>query len=175
MKELELCHRGLDLDSISLNGTTCVFSNFEHALRIPVADGQIASQIVPQEPYGKNPQNVAPELLKSEAFDGNAVDLWSAGIILFQMLLGGSALFDAPIPEDPKYDEICVQSNLKGALQRWMPNESHLSAEAMDLLERMLIATPSKRLMLSEVQNHPWVKANDVSVPDNIIEKGLTL
>jgi serine/threonine protein kinase len=160
LKDLEICHRGLDLDSILLKGKTCIFSNFEHALRIPASEGQNAL-INSQEPHGKNPQSVAPELLKSEPFDGNAVDLWSAGVILFQMLLGCIALFDAPIAEDSKYDEICARSDLKGALQRWMPDEEHpLSAEAIDLLERMLKAEPQKRLTLSGVQNHPWVTAD---------------
>ncbi|GAX14545.1 hypothetical protein FisN_6Lh324 [Fistulifera solaris] len=161
LKNLEVCHRGLDLDSILLKGATCTFSNFEHALRIPVSDGQTAV-IRSQEPHGKNPQNVAPELLKSEPFDGNAVDLWSAGVILFQMLLGCIALFDAPIAEDSKYDEICIRSDLKGALQRWMPNDQHpLSAEAIDLLKGMLKADPHKRLTLPGVQNHPWVMADN--------------
>lgn len=164
LKELEICHRGLDLDSILLKGTTCVLSNFDHALRIPVWEGQNAI-IDSQEPHGKNPQSVAPELLKSEPFDGNAVDLWSAGIILFHMLLGGSALFDAPISEDPKFDEICIRSDLKGALQRWMPDEPHLSAEALDLLEKMLKTVPQKRLTLSAVRNHPWVTKGDCAAP----------
>ncbi|GAX22076.1 hypothetical protein FisN_6Hh324 [Fistulifera solaris] len=161
LKDLEICHRGLDLDSIHLKGATCIFSNFEHALRIPVFNGQSAF-ISSQEPHGKNPQSVAPELLKSEPFDGNAVDLWAAGVILFQMLLGCIALFDAPIAEDIKYEEICIRSDLKGALQRWMPDDSHpLSAELVDLLERMLKADPHKRLTLSGVQNHPWVMADN--------------
>ena len=152
------------MDSILLKGTTCILSNFDRALRIPVLEGQSAL-IGSQEPHGKNPQSVAPELLKSEPFDGNAVDLWSAGIVLFQMLLDGSALFDAPIAEDPKYDEICINSNLKGALQRWMPDEFHLSAEAIDLLERMLRAEPQKRLTLSAVRNHSWVIKGDCTPP----------
>ena len=34
----------------------------------------------------------------------------------------------------------------------------HISAEAKDLIGRLLVKDPASRLALSEVENHPWIR-----------------
>ena len=156
-----LCHGNLSLDHVLLQGaTTCTFAHLQNALRIPTTDDGLPCQMEPQPPMGNiNPQYVAPELLKQLPFDGFAVDLWSTAIMLFLMLLGKEALFDAPVPEDKKFQEICIQSDLKGALKRWRKQDDiiKIDSDALDMLQGLLKEDPSCRLTLAEVKAHPWM------------------
>jgi serine/threonine protein kinase len=112
---------------------------------------------------GSNPQYVAPELMlkNDDPFDGYAVDLWACGVMLFVMLLGSDHLFAAPVPDDRKFQEICVRSNLKNHVRDLgsssKKNAIGVSDAALDLLQRMLRAEPRDRLTLSQVQEHPWL------------------
>ena len=142
LKQLELCHRNLSLENILLQGTTCTIGHFENALRIPT-EADNSYLIEPQLPAGTNPQCLAPELFQNQPFDGYAVDLWSTAVMLFLLLLGNDALFDAPVCEDKKFKEICIRGNLKGALERWQDKTvAVVSDDALDLLQSMLRAEP---------------------------------
>lgn len=146
-----------------MRGNTCDLVDLGSALRIPTSDdSNVLHLIEPQPTCGMtNPQFVAPELLKDEPFDGYAIDLWAAGIILFIMLLGNDGpLFAAPLPEDRKFKEISIRANLKVVLQRWNENNQHkhaVSDDARDLLQKMLRAEPKDRLSLAQVRQHAWV------------------
>lgn len=142
-----------------LRGASCTFAHLVHALRIPCSDDGMVLLIEPQVPCGANPQSIAPELLNNEAFDGGVVDLWSTGVMLFAMLLGYETLFDAPIPEDKRFKEICIRGNLKA----YAPET--LSDSAIDLLQGMLQAAPRDRLSLEAVKAHPWVTVEEVTLP----------
>jgi serine/threonine protein kinase len=125
---------------------------------------------------------VAPELLLNKPFDGYAVDLFAAGVMLFVMLLGSEALFVAPLPEDRKFQDICVEGNLKELLQRMESKHSKsfsISIDATDLLQKMLRAEPKDRLSLSQIQQHAWVTqggADGATAPKSRVElsSGLT-
>jgi serine/threonine protein kinase len=117
---------------------------------------------------------VAPELLRNEPFDGYAVDLWAAGVMLFTMLFGAGALFAAPVAEDRKFRMIC-EGNLRELVRERQASwdapmttsseppspegasSSGVSNSAVDLLQHMLRPDPSARLTLSEVVRHEWV------------------
>ena len=161
---LELTHRSLALEHVLLQGSTVTLAHLEHVLRIPTAESDVVHLIEPQFPCGNNPQYMAPELLRQEAFDGYAVDLWSTAVMLFLILLGkNDVLFDAPVPEDRKFKAICIQGDLKGALVR--DRTVSISEEALDLLQGMLRADPRDRMTLADVQAHPWVTADNVAPP----------
>ena len=146
------------------------------ALRIPYTSGT-PSMIEPQPPCASNPLYVAPELLRDEPFDGYAVDLWSAAIMLYLMLLGPELLFVAPVMEDRIFHKICVDGNLRQALRKRSAkqnkasgntssaNNNTITEEAIDLLQGMLRADPKARMTLSDVQQHPWVLAGDANDP----------
>ena len=178
---VELCHRDVSLQNMLLSGTRCTLMNLSCALRIPTDPGTgVPRMIEPQPPCASNPQTVAPELLRNEPFDGYAVDLWAAGVVLFTMLLGADALFAAPVVEDRKFRMIC-EGNLRqlvmeiqdAHLAAIVANQSSpssaeapkpplgLSDSAIDLLQQMLRPEPRSRLTLSQVQSHEWVMGNE--------------
>jgi serine/threonine protein kinase len=96
----------------------------------------------------------APEVIgKKEVVDAFAIDLWSAGVVLFVMLVG-LAPFKWAHPTDKRYAKIC-----KGGLKDLMDTlDIPLSPEACDLLQGFFWADPRRRLTLAEVMEHPWVQ-----------------
>lgn len=124
---------------------------------IDVSGGTMRRLINPQHPCGK-PNYISPEVLQSEqAFDGFAIDLWATAVILFIMLVGLPP-WEFAREEDPRY-RMVVRGGLTRMLRSW---DREISPDAADLLQRMLRADPRQRLSLLEVQDHPWVTAQDV-------------
>jgi serine/threonine protein kinase len=99
---------------------------------------------------------MAPEVFMSaDAFDGFAIDLWAAGIVLFELLVGKRP-FAVPDPVDENFYTISVEGDRAWLLQQ--AKGIDLSDGAVDLLQKMLWCEPAKRLTLSQVVSHPWVR-----------------
>jgi len=124
-----LCHRNISLDTILLNGNRCQISGLDCSLRIPREKPDQWNLLQPQPIQGTNIQYAAPELFASEPFDGYAIDLWSAGIILFVLLFGAETLFAAPFVEDPKFQQICVDVNLRQIIKQQYGQEQQLKKQ----------------------------------------------
>jgi serine/threonine protein kinase len=162
-----ICHRDVSLETILVKDyKTCVLKGCSTFLRVTyaaddggvtdVSEGTLRLLTHPLIPCGK-PNYISPEILKSEeAFDGFAVDLWASAVILFIMLVGVPP-WEFANAEDPRY-RIVTSGGLVRMLESW---KRPISASAADLLQKMLKEDPRQRLSLTEVQNHPWVLADE--------------
>ncbi|RKP01096.1 hypothetical protein CXG81DRAFT_12409 [Caulochytrium protostelioides] len=91
-----------------------------------------------------------PEMV--EGRDHNEkVDLWSLGILCYEFLVG------VPPFEDPSSYRATYKRIARVDLQ--FPD--YLSADARDLISRLLIYTPEDRLPLSQVLQHPWIQRHN--------------
>jgi len=150
----------------------CLIIDMGMCLRVPyndaersgvvtdVAKGALRRLIKPQGVCGKH-NYMSPEIFENKAsFDGFAVDLWAAGVILYIMLTGFPP-YDQASRTDQRFDLI-INGKLMKQLKSWGIN---LSADAGDLMQSMLRLHPKERLNLSEVLSHPWVVNEDVQEP----------
>lgn len=102
----------------------------------------------------------SPEVFRNtEPFDGFAIDMWAAGVILYIMLTGFPP-YDQASRTDQRF-ELVVSGKLMRQLKNW---GIILSPEAGDLLQNMLQLNPKDRLTLAQVMAHPWVTNPDVQV-----------
>mmetsp|Transcript_24575 Transcript_24575/g.50741 ORF Transcript_24575/g.50741 Transcript_24575/m.50741 type:complete len:106 (-) Transcript_24575:2764-3081(-) len=96
---------------------------------------------------------MSPEICRNEEpFDGFAVDMWAAGVILFTMLTGYPP-WEYAMPSDDRF-RFMAGGFLVQMLTEW---NTGLSCDAMDLLQRMLFLDPRDRLSLDQVRAHPWM------------------
>ncbi|URE18814.1 SNF1-related protein kinase [Musa troglodytarum] len=92
-----------------------------------------------------SPNYAAPEVISGKLYAGPEVDVWSCGVILYALLCGTLPFDDENIPN--------LFKKIKGGIYT-LP--SHLSALARDLIPRMLIVDPMKRITIREIREHPW-------------------
>lgn len=96
---------------------------------------------------------MSPEIYQNkDPFDGYAVDMWAAGVILFLMLTGFPP-WERACQTDERFHYMTA-GYLVQMLTEW---EIGLSSDAMDLLQRMLFIDPKDRLSLDQVRAHPWM------------------
>jgi serine/threonine protein kinase len=167
-----ICHRDLSLENILVDEDNCLVIDFGMCLRVPyssssdrnlisdVTNGSTRRLIKPMGTCGKH-NYMSPEIFQNkDNFDGFAVDLWSAGVILYIMLTGFPP-YDQATRADQRF-EIIVEGQLVEQLRLW---EINVSDEAGDLLQSMLRLDPRQRLTLAQVMTHPWVTNPDVLIP----------
>lgn len=92
-----------------------------------------------------SPNYAAPEVVSGKVYAGPEVDVWSCGVILYALLCGTLPFDDASIPNLFKKIKIGMYT---------LP--SHLSAGARDMISRMLIVDPMKRITIPEIRQHAW-------------------
>ncbi|PNS18734.1 hypothetical protein CAC42_5273 [Sphaceloma murrayae] len=88
-----------------------------------------------------------PEMLrgKDDNWYNEKVDLWSLGVLTYEFLVGEAPFEDTPVMTQRRI--------ARGEMS--VPN--FVSPEARDLIKRLLVLDPEKRLSLAEVQQHPWI------------------
>ncbi|EPS65955.1 hypothetical protein M569_08822, partial [Genlisea aurea] len=96
-----------------------------------------------------SPNYAAPEVISGKLYAGPEVDVWSCGVILYALLCGTLPFDDENIP--------ILFKKIKDGIYT-LP--SHLSPGARDLIPRMLIVDPMKRITIPEVRAHPWFQAH---------------
>ncbi|KAK1429295.1 hypothetical protein QVD17_11501 [Tagetes erecta] len=110
-----------------------------------------------------SPYYVAPEvLLKSY---GPEADIWSAGVILYILLCGVPPFWGES--ENEIFEEV-----LRGKLDFSSDPWPSISESAKDLVTKMLIRNPRKRISAHEVLCHPWVNEDGVA-PDKPLDSAV--
>lgn len=164
-----ICHRDLRLENIMLDENRNIqIIDFGLCLRTPFADpsnrklaadvsANTYRRLVKAQGQCGSWKYMAPEVcMRCESFDGFAIDLWAAGILLFKLLVGREP-FAMPDPVDGNFCAISERGDLAGFLSA---QGIELDERAVDLLQNMMWCDPAKRLTLAEVVNHPWVRGS---------------
>lgn len=125
-----------------------------------VVRGTMRRLMKPQGVCGKH-NYMSPEVFaNTDPFDGFAIDLWAAGVILYIMLTGFPP-YDQASRTDQRFDLI-VNGRLVDQLRNW---DIILTEEVGDLLQSMLVLDPRDRLTLADLMSHPWVTSGPVEAP----------
>ena len=131
---------------------------FDSQYNIKIADFGLSEEFTTGEllnTFCGTPEYMAPEVFKGQKFDGPKVDVWSLGIMLYEML---TATIPFPGSDWPQI----IERVLRGKYYE----PEYLSENCKDVIRKMLVLEPSKRATLNEVMEHDWVK----SVSDMKIE-----
>lgn len=120
---------------------------------LPPISSPSHSVISPPSPAG-TPEYLAPEVLNRSGH-GRAVDWWSLGALLYEMLTG--------LPPFYSRDRNLLFDKIRKGDLDYPP---YLSPEAVDILKKLLTRDPTRRLGCGpgdalELKNHPYFKAID--------------
>ena len=95
------------------------------------------------------PYYIAPEVLQ-QSYDEKC-DIWSIGVILYLLLTGS-------VPFDGNNDDEIWKKIITEEINYTSSKFKSLSNESKDLLKKLLIKDPDKRLSASEALEHVWIK-----------------
>lgn len=117
--------------------------------QLRVIDFGLSARVTPQSKLGDMCGSMAyspPEIVNSQPYDGTAADVWSLGIVLYTLLLGGFPFY-APDPDRMK-DQI---THARLRFPKW------LGESARELIVSMLQRNADHRICIFDVQEHPWL------------------
>jgi len=98
------------------------------------------------------PGYVAPEILEGKGYSA-AVDYWSIGVIIYVMLCGFPPFYE---DTNEKLFDMIKKAQFEFPSPQW----DDISDYAKDLIKKLLISDPSKRLNAREILKHPWIVAD---------------
>jgi len=109
------------------------------------------------------PGYMAPEILSKQPYQGQVVDLFALGVILF-ILKSGHPPFSMANEQDNYYK---LLSSLRSDLF-WKAHSNHkpenfYSEEFKDLMTCLLQTNPALRPCVADVVGHPWLQSGDMA------------
>jgi len=129
-----VAHRDLSANNILFSNNEVLVADFGFASN---CNDQLLEDWCGTFPY------IAPEVIKKRPYNAKKADIWSLGILLFQMLHG---YLPVSTPED-----ICYNT---------FECSSEISEEAQDLLKMILNPDTDKRASMDKIINHRWLNMN---------------
>ncbi len=149
-----IVHRDLSLENVMLDAqenVKIIDFGLMKQVKLP-AGGPLAGQRVGKGGY------MPPEVYQAQALgDARSVDVWCMGVMLFIMLFGVPPYRSADARQCRLFAELAA-GRLQRLLKHWQM-DSYASAEAKDLVIRMLSPKAADRPTLVQVLAHPWLAA----------------
>jgi protein kinase A len=150
MHRQKICYRDLKPENIMIDETGYpVFVDFGFAKYLP--EGKTFT-------FCGTPAYTCPEIISNEGH-GYAADHWALGVVIYEMISGESPFFWEGISSLQLLQDICNEE------PAFLGDE--YSTEVKDLIDRLLIKDPLKRLGSlakggKEITTHPWFEEVDL-------------
>jgi serine/threonine protein kinase len=144
LRAKNIIHRDLKLQNILMteNSTKAVLKLADFGMSRFLGDGLAQTWL-------GTPLYMAPEMFKNkEGYDSKA-DIWSLGIVMYEMLVG-----EPPIKAQRRDEIPSAQKNLKA-----MPE--NLSPACLDLITRLLAYEPKDRISFDDFFAHPFIRKEE--------------
>lgn len=103
------------------------------------------------------PGYCAPEVLRGERY-GPAVDMWAVGVITYIMLCGYEPFYS------DEGDSHMFRKILKCDYEFQSPWWDEVSLNAKDLVKKLIVLDPEKRLTAKQALQHPWVQGKGANI-----------
>ena len=153
-----IVHRDLKLENILIHETEKSKTTGEDLFNIKIIDFGTArifdKKKKPQSIVGSS-YYIAPEVLKQRY--NKECDLWSVGVILYMFIVGHA-------PFDGCDDEEITDNIQRGVYKKDDKRWKKASREVKDLIQRLLVYQPKKRLTAIQALRHPWFKITDSNI-----------
>ncbi|WCJ34139.1 Calcium-dependent protein kinase family protein [Euphorbia peplus] len=162
---VEACH-SLGVMHRDLKPENFLFVDHEEDAPLKTIDFGLSVFFKPGETFTDvvgSPYYVAPEVLKKHY--GRECDVWSAGVIIYILLSGVPPFWDES--EQGIFEQV-----LKGELDFTSDPWPNVSESAKDLVRKMLVRDPTKRLTAHDVLSHPWVQVDGIA-PDKPLDSAV--
>ncbi len=132
-------HRDLKLENVLLNENN----------QIKICDFGFSSSKYFEHDHSRSTGSLAymaPEVIAKIKHDGEKVDIWCLGVMLFVLLCGYYP-----------FEDKNIEKHLTNILRGNFSLPDYLSPECCDLIKQILVVQPKKRITLDGIKKHPWI------------------
>lgn len=144
-----IVHRDLKPENILLDDN----------LNVKVSDFGFATVLAPNDELTElcgTPGYLAPEVLAVSMYDNvpgyrHEVDMWACGVIMYTLLCGAPPFWHR---KQMQMLRMIMQGNYKFGSPEW----DDISSSAKDLISKLLVVDPRKRMRAAECLQHPFFK-----------------
>ena len=163
LHKLKIAHRDIKAENILIEQNTKTIKIVDFGLSNTYDDkeeGMLSTAC-------GSPCYAAPEMLEGKLYKGGKVDIWSAGVVLFAMICGY-------LPFEDEDNSELYKKIINGKYS--IP--SHVSKQGRDLIYGLLNTNPRKRINISQIKKHSWIKLYSSGLYNNgdtIFNTGLYL
>lgn len=103
--------------------------------------------------FAGTPGYLSPEVISKQPYS-YAVDVWACGVVLYILLVGYPPFWD------DNQQRMFAQIK-RGTFEYPSPEWDSVTADAKDLINKMLIVDQHKRITAAQALDHPWIKNRD--------------
>ncbi|KAL1507357.1 hypothetical protein AB1Y20_008203 [Prymnesium parvum] len=135
----DIAHRDIKLENV-------VIDKAQNARLVDFGAAREGAQAFRQSMQG-TPAYMAPEVAQGHAHRGAAADVWSLGVLLYNLLTNGAFPFWGKNMDELRRNILTAQPQIP----------PHLSPSCRDLLSRLLHKSAASRMSVADVRRHPWV------------------
>ncbi|XP_061729317.1 uncharacterized protein LOC133534239 [Cydia pomonella] len=93
---------------------------------------------------------LSPEMVEAKPYSYK-IDIWSLGVLCYELLVGIS-----PFDDEHRSTEQTLEKIKYGIIEY----PEYVSEKAKDLMGKLLVVNPDKRLPLASMLQHPWIVEN---------------
>uniref|UniRef100_A0A3B5AN92 non-specific serine/threonine protein kinase n=1 Tax=Stegastes partitus TaxID=144197 RepID=A0A3B5AN92_9TELE len=144
LHSMDVAHRDLKCENLLLdmhfNLKVC---DFGFSKKLSYVNGQMALS----ETYCGTPSYAAPEIVKNVPYNPKVSDVWSMGVVLYVMLYGS-------VPFNTSNITRMVKKQMEHRID--FPRIPPVSAEAKDLIQRILHPVVEQRITIREILKSSW-------------------
>ncbi|KAF8953413.1 hypothetical protein BGZ52_011411 [Haplosporangium bisporale] len=108
----------------------------------------------------------APEIVKDQRYS-KSVDMWAIGCVLYTLLCGFPPFFDESI-------QALTEKVARGQYTFLEPWWNDISDSVKDLITHLLCVDPNQRYTIDQFLEHPWIKAGQPPVANEVPEVNMT-
>uniref|UniRef100_A0A131YI44 phosphorylase kinase n=1 Tax=Rhipicephalus appendiculatus TaxID=34631 RepID=A0A131YI44_RHIAP len=129
-------------------------------LNVKVTDFGFATQLAESETLTElcgTPGYLAPELLKASMYESSEgydkqVDIWACGVIMYTLLVGFPPFWH-------RKQMVMLRNIMEGKYEFCSPEWDDITEAPKDLISKLLVVDPKKRLTASQALDHCFFKA----------------
>ena len=163
LHRLKIAHRDIKSENLIIEQNTKLIKIIDFGLSNTYGD---KDEEILRSSCG-SPLYAAPEMLKGEYYKGSTVDIWSIGVVLFFMICGYLPFQDE---DNSKLYKKIIQGKYTIPM--------HVSTQGRELLYNLMNINPRKRINLSQIKRHSWVKLysnKSIDLNERVFQTGLNL